>query len=50
MVAESALCLLRDVDRSMTGGGVWTAGSAMGLTLMRRLEQNAGLSFALQSD
>lgn len=47
MVAESAICLLREVDRSMTAGGVWTAGSAMGLTLMRRLEQHAGLSFTL---
>lgn len=47
MVAESALCLLRDVDHTMTGGGVWTAGSAMGLTLVHRLEKNAGLSFTL---
>lgn len=50
MVAESALCLLRDIDHRMTGGGVWTAGSAMGLTLVHRLEKNAGLSFTLHAE
>jgi short subunit dehydrogenase-like uncharacterized protein len=47
MIAESALCLLEDVGRSEAGGGVWTAGAAMGLALVRRLEAKAGLSFSI---
>ena len=49
MIAESALCLIRDIDRTSTAGGVWTAGSAMGLTLVRRLEAHAGLSFSIDA-
>ena len=45
MISEAALCLLQDVDRSATPGGVWTAGSAMGLALVRRLQAHAGLRF-----
>jgi short subunit dehydrogenase-like uncharacterized protein len=47
MIAESALCLLNDVDQSMTAGGVWTPGAAMGLALVRRLRANAGLGFEI---
>ncbi len=47
LVAESALCLLQDLDREATPGGVWTPGAAMGLALMRRLQASAGLSFAV---
>lgn len=42
MIAESALCLLRDVDG---GGGVWTPGALMAEPLKARLEANAGLTF-----
>ncbi len=49
MIAESALCLIRDVDRKSTAGGVWTAGSALGLPLVRRLEAHAGLSFSIDA-
>ena len=45
LISESALCLLQDVDRSSTGGGVWTPGAAMGLALVRRLQERAGLTF-----
>ncbi len=45
MISESALCLLQDVGRESTPGGVWTPGAAMGLALVRRLQVNAGLSF-----
>lgn len=45
MLSESALCLLQDVDRSATPGGVWTPGAAMGLALTRRLQAHAGVSF-----
>ena len=45
MIAESALCLVRDVDRTATPGGVWTPGAAMGMTLVKRLQERAGLIF-----
>ena len=48
MIAESALCLVNDPDRQLAGGGVWTAGSAMGLALQRRLEEHAGLRFSIE--
>ena len=47
LISEAALCLLRDVDRASTPGGVWTPGSAMGLALVRRLQARAGLSFEI---
>jgi short subunit dehydrogenase-like uncharacterized protein len=49
MISESALCLLLDVDRSQAPGGIWTAGAAMGLALVRRLEAHAGLSFKIEA-
>lgn len=48
MISEAALCLLDDVDRAATPGGVWTPGAAMGLALVRRLQQHAGLRFAIE--
>lgn len=50
LVSESALCLLQDVPRSATPGGVWTPGAAMGLALVRRLQARAGLQFAFEGD
>jgi short subunit dehydrogenase-like uncharacterized protein len=47
LVAESALCL-GTIDRSQTPGGVWTPGAAMGMALVRRLQERAGLSFAIE--
>jgi short subunit dehydrogenase-like uncharacterized protein len=47
LVAEAALCLVQDVSRAHTPGGVWTAGSAMGLVLQRRLHERAGLTFQI---
>ena len=35
------------VPRQATPGGVWTPGAAMGLALLRRLQDHAGLRFAL---
>jgi short subunit dehydrogenase-like uncharacterized protein len=49
MISESALCLLEDVDRAQTGGGVWTPGAAMGLKLISRLQARAGLTFAIEA-
>ncbi|HXZ92768.1 MAG TPA: saccharopine dehydrogenase NADP-binding domain-containing protein [Burkholderiales bacterium] len=48
MISESALCLVRDVGRTETGGGVWTPGAAMGLKLVARLQAHAGLTFAIE--
>lgn len=42
MIAESALCLLRDVQGE---GGIWTPGALMGPALRKRLEAHAGLTF-----
>jgi short subunit dehydrogenase-like uncharacterized protein len=50
MIAESALCLVEDVDRGQTAGGVWTAGAAMGLALARRLQAKAGLGFSIEDN
>ena len=47
MVSEAALCLLEDVGRDATPGGIWTAGAAMGLALVRRLEAHAGVGFEI---
>jgi len=47
LISEAALCLLHDVGRDATPGGVWTPGSAMGLALVRRLHERAGLSFEI---
>jgi len=49
IISESALCLINDVDRTRTGGGVWTPGAAMGLKLIPRLQARAGLSFAIEA-
>ncbi len=48
MITEAALCLLNDVDGEATPGGVWTPGAAMGLALVRRLQERAGLRFAIE--
>ena len=48
MIAEAALCLLEDVGRDQTPGGVWTPGAAMGLALVRRLAEQAGLRYAVE--
>ena len=48
MISESALCLAADARRALSGGGVWTAGSAMGMALLPRLQQRAGLTFAIE--
>ena len=47
MIAEAALCLVRDIDRTATPGGVWTPGAAMGMPLAERLRERAGLTFTV---
>jgi short subunit dehydrogenase-like uncharacterized protein len=46
MIAESALCLLR--DPVTVGGGIWTPASAMGGLLVERLRAHAGLAFRVE--
>jgi short subunit dehydrogenase-like uncharacterized protein len=47
MIAESALCLLRDVPAEGKGG-IWTPGALMAEPLKKRLEANAGLTFTVE--
>ena len=47
MISESAICLLKNLDAA--SGGIWTPASAMGSLLIDRLQENAGLSFQLES-
>jgi short subunit dehydrogenase-like uncharacterized protein len=46
MITEAAVCLLQDAGD--TQGGIWTPASAMGAPLIRRLQENAGLTFAVE--
>jgi len=48
MLAESGVCLAR--DELPSGGGVLTPAAAMGDALMKRLQDNAGLSFEILPD
>jgi pimeloyl-ACP methyl ester carboxylesterase len=43
MIAESALCLVRDVQGE---GGTWTPGALMGPALRKRVKERAGLTFS----
>ena len=49
MIAESAICLARDVSHDAVGGGFWTTASAMGEPLLGRLQAKAGLTFTLEN-
>jgi short subunit dehydrogenase-like uncharacterized protein len=46
MLAEAAICLVRDTKDAP--GGVWTPGALMGSKLVDRLQENAGLTFAVE--
>ena len=43
MLSESAVCLAK--DEILVGGGVWTPAAAIGAPLIKRLRENAGLTF-----
>lgn len=49
MIAESAICLAKDISRDQTPGGVYTTAPAMGDALIKRLVANAGLTFEIES-
>ncbi len=46
MITESALCLVKECDDLK--GGIYTSASSMGTKLIKRLEDNAGLTFKLE--
>jgi short subunit dehydrogenase-like uncharacterized protein len=47
MISECAVCLLREA--SEVPPGIWTPGAAMGDRLIKRLVDNAGLSFEVET-
>jgi short subunit dehydrogenase-like uncharacterized protein len=47
MISECAVCLLRDATE--VPGGIWTPGAAMGDRLIKRLVDNAGLTFEVEA-
>jgi short subunit dehydrogenase-like uncharacterized protein len=47
MIAECAVCLLRDAPE--VPGGIWTPGAAMGDRVIKRLVDNAGLTFQVEA-
>jgi len=47
MIAESAICLVRDIPDA--SGGILTPGAVMAAPLIERLKANAGLTFTLES-
>ncbi|MDA9543586.1 MULTISPECIES: trans-acting enoyl reductase family protein [Bradyrhizobium] len=47
MISECAICLLRDA--SDVPAGFWTPGAAMQHKLIKRLQDNAGLTFGVES-
>jgi short subunit dehydrogenase-like uncharacterized protein len=47
IISECALCLVQDVPGSVAGGGVWTPGAALGMTVVPRLNERAGLTFEI---
>ena len=46
MITESAVCLVKECDD--LNGGIYTSASSMGTKLIKRLEDNAGLTFKLE--
>jgi short subunit dehydrogenase-like uncharacterized protein len=47
MISESAICMLRDTTD--VAAGFWTPGAAMQHKLIKRLRDNAGLTFAVET-
>ncbi len=47
MIAESAICLISECEN--LGGGIYTTAPSMGTKLIKRLEDNAGIAFKIES-
>ena len=50
MLSQAALCLAQDISKDDVGGGFWTPASAMGDSLIERLEAHSGISFEIVED
>ena len=50
MLSQAALCLAQDISKDDVGGGFWTPASAMGDSLIERLEAHSGISFEVVED
>ena len=50
MLSQAALCLAQDISKDDVGGGFWTPASAMGNSLIERLEAHSGISFEIVED
>ena len=46
MITESVVCLLKDAND--LDGGIYTSASSLGIKLIKRLEDNAGLTFKIE--
>ena len=46
MITESAVCLVKEADD--LPGGIYTPASSLGKKLIKRLEDNAGLTFKVE--
>ena len=47
ILGEAGACLAQDISRTEVGGGFWTPATALGDSLLARLEQHAGLTFEI---
>ena len=47
MIAESAICLVKECKD--LNGGIYTPAPSMGTKLIKRLEDNAGLTFKIEN-
>lgn len=45
MLGETAVCLFKDIPEKDRKGGFWTPATAMGEKLIKRLSENAGVTF-----
>ena len=50
MLSQAALSLAQDISKNDVGGGFWTPASAMGDSLIERLEAHSGISFEVVED
>ncbi|MCG8312667.1 MAG: saccharopine dehydrogenase NADP-binding domain-containing protein [Pseudomonadales bacterium] len=47
MIAESSICLAKETAKTDKAGGFWTTASVFGERLIKRLQENAGLTFEI---
>jgi short subunit dehydrogenase-like uncharacterized protein len=47
MITESAICLVKECEQ--LAGGIYTPAPSMGAKLIKRLQDNAGLTFKFEN-